>query len=148
VAGDEIDLGYKFYESYVDLCHPNNPGCVTGVTCSNCDEGFNPYLDVACNLVSFADNPIIILGEKLVSGSGFSVNPNPSTGLTEIYFANPPQVKIQGLLTIYNLTGKVIHQQAWDGNKLVVDLTNQPRGMYMVQVQNAGKTHTKKLIVN
>lgn len=148
VAGDEIDLGYKFYESYVDLCHPNNPNCVTGVTCSNCDEGFNPYLDVACNLVSFADNPIVILGEKLVTGSGFSVNPNPTTGLTEVYFANPPKAKINGLLTVYNLTGSIIHQQVWDGEKLVIDLTGQPRGMYMVQLQNAGKTHTKKLIVN
>jgi hypothetical protein len=58
VPQDNIVLGYVFFKDYVDLCHPNHPDCVTGVTCDDCDDGFNPHLIVACNLVSFSDMPI------------------------------------------------------------------------------------------
>jgi len=58
IADENIDMGYVFYEDYVDYCHPNHPDCVTGVTCSDCDAGFNPHLIVACNLVTFSDVPL------------------------------------------------------------------------------------------
>jgi hypothetical protein len=65
VAEGDIEMDYVFYENYVDLCHPNHPDCVTGVTCTDCDDGFNPMLDVACNLVVFAENPINVgTGDK------------------------------------------------------------------------------------
>ncbi|NLN96111.1 MAG: hypothetical protein GX128_08085 [Bacteroidales bacterium] len=51
IANGNIDLKYVFYEGYVDYCHPNHPDCITGVTCSDCDDGFNPQLEVACYLV-------------------------------------------------------------------------------------------------
>jgi len=63
VSGGSIELGYVFDEDYVDFCHPNHPDCVTGVTCSDCDAGFNPHLIVACNLVSFSDVPFLNSGE-------------------------------------------------------------------------------------
>ena len=56
IGGGDIDLGYVFFPDYVDLCHPNHPDCVTGVTCADCDAGFNPHLVVACNLVTFSEN--------------------------------------------------------------------------------------------
>lgn len=55
VAGSNLTLKYVFYEQYIDLCHPNHPNCITGVTCSDCSDGFNPQLEVACNLVVFSN---------------------------------------------------------------------------------------------
>ncbi|MBI9037097.1 MAG: T9SS type A sorting domain-containing protein [Bacteroidales bacterium] len=71
VAGGSVELGYVFDEDYVDYCHPNHPDCVTGVTCSDCDDGFNPHLVVACNLVSFSDVPFLNTGETQT----ISINP-------------------------------------------------------------------------
>ena len=63
VSGGNIELGYIFDEDYVDYCHPNHPDCVTGVTCSDCNAGFNPHLIVACNLISFSNSPFLNTGE-------------------------------------------------------------------------------------
>ena len=71
VGAGSIELDYIFDEDYVDYCHPNHPDCVTGVTCSDCDAGFNPHLIVACNLVSFSSSPFLNTGETQ------TINVNP-----------------------------------------------------------------------
>ena len=71
VGQGSIELDYVFDEDYVDYCHPNHPDCVTGVTCSDCDAGFNPHLIVACNLVSFSNVPFLNTGETQT----ISINP-------------------------------------------------------------------------
>ncbi len=147
VSGGDIDLGYKFYEPYVDLCHPNNPDCVTGVTCSNCDEGFNPYLDVASNVVSFSDSPIIIVGQEQISTSILNVFPNPSTGVFDVFYTNPPRFSV-ARLTIYDMTGKSVVEFDWDGQKTRLDLSSQPKGLYLLKVRIAGTDEMKKIILN
>ncbi|MEO8148300.1 MAG: LamG-like jellyroll fold domain-containing protein, partial [Bacteroidia bacterium] len=65
VSAGNIALEYKFYSAYLDQCHPNNPNCVTGVTCSDCSDGFNPILDVNCNLVTFFDDPAALAVKEI-----------------------------------------------------------------------------------
>jgi hypothetical protein len=120
VAGQNVELKYIFYENYVDLCHPNHPDCVTGVTCSNCADGFNPVLDVACNLVVFAHNPVYAFGSLAVQ-----------------------TFPIQ-LLTI---AGTMVGQYAWDGKSLRLDLSQYPRGMYILKIRTQDRTEMKKLLL-
>ena len=147
VAGQSVELKYVFYENYVDQCHPNNPNCVTGVTCSNCADGFNSTLDVACNLVTFAQNPVLTgMDNRKSSVSSFSVRPNPSSGNVEVYAFGSPTLQtfpIQ-LLTI---AGKMVGQYAWDGKSLMLDLSQQPRGVYILKIRTPERTEMKKLIL-
>ncbi len=150
VAGGDIALMYKFYEQYMDYCHPHNPDCVTGVTCSDCNDGFNPTLDVACNLVAFADNPIIIVGDgeplKYAVGT-LRVSPNPSDGKFLINTSREKSFR-NSQLYIYDNTGKLVMKMNWNGEATELDLSNQNQGLYLLKVVNPLGSELVKLIRN
>ncbi len=147
VSGPEIELQYVFYEDYVDLCHPNHPDCVTGVTCDDCNDGFNPMLDVACNLVVFSQDPLMTGTDKLdAPNSTFSVKPNPTSGLIEVTSTASPAGKACSI-RLMTITGLFIEQFEWDGASVQIDLSNYPEGIYILIIQNEDKTEMKKVIV-
>ncbi|MEI7897406.1 MAG: LamG-like jellyroll fold domain-containing protein [bacterium] len=147
IAGQSVELKYVFYENYVDQCHPNNPNCVTGVTCTDCSDGFNPFLDVACNLVVFANNPILTGSDNLKSqASHVSVRPNPASSSVEVYsFGTPatPTFPVQ----LFTMAGTLAGEYAWDGKSVQIDVSQHPRGIYMLKIRTADKTEMKKLIL-
>jgi len=142
VSTGDIEMQYVFYENYVDLCHPNHPDCVTGVTCEDCDDGFNPVLDVACNLIVFAENPILV-GKKDLQAPEISIKPNPSGGLVEISM-NGTFIKHETTVKILDMAGLQLDSFQWDGCKKVLDLSSYPKGMYILTVTG---TEVKKLII-
>jgi hypothetical protein len=147
VAGNNVELKYVFYENYVDLCHPNNPNCVTGVTCTDCADGFNPILDVACNLVVFAENPVLTgLDNRKSSAPCFSIRPNPAIGSVEVYAFGTP-AKQSFPVQLLSTTGTIIGQFDWDGKSLLLDLSQYPRGVYLVKIRTTDKTEIKKLVL-
>lgn len=148
VAGGDIELNYVFYEQYMDNCHPNNPACVTGVTCSNCNDGFNPTLDVACNLVTYSNSPIIIVGNKdyVPTASVLNVFPNPTTGQFEVSLASLASVR-NAEIFIFDNTGRSVEHLQWDGRKINLDLSEQPKGLYMLKVVTPDWTEMKKVIL-
>ncbi|MEI6059565.1 MAG: LamG-like jellyroll fold domain-containing protein [Bacteroidota bacterium] len=148
VPGREIELRYVFYEQYMDQCHPNNPACVTGVTCTNCSDGFNPALDVACNLVTFSDSPIIIVGKKdyVPSSSVLNVFPNPTLGKFEVSLITLASVRNATIL-IYDNTGRPVTQMEWDGQKTTIDLSSHSKGIYLLKVVSPDWTEMKKIIL-
>lgn len=148
VSGSSAELKYVFYENYVDLCHPNHPSCVTGVTCTDCSDGFNPTLDVACNLISFSQFPLLTgTGNAEAVRSSFSVRPNPSGGLVELYTLgnHPAPAEPVELVT---LMGSSVGRYAWDGKSVRLDLSNLPCGVYFLKVRTQGGTETKKVVLN
>jgi hypothetical protein len=147
LSSSEIELGYVFYEDYVDLCHPNHPDCVTGVTCDDCNDGYNPMLDVACNLVVFSDAPLITSTDRLNAPvSSFTVKPNPSSGIIEIT-NNANSGSSAGSVRLMTLTGVTANQYEWDGNSVRLDLSAYPKGVYLLMIQAGEKTEMKKIIL-
>lgn len=148
VPGHNIELRYIFYEQYMDQCHPNNPDCVSGSTCSNCDDGFNPTLDVACNLVSYSDSPIIIIDNtsELPTSSLLNVFPNPTTGRFDVSVITSASLKNASVL-IYDNTGHAIKQLDWEGQKMNIDLSSHSRGIYLLKVVTPEWTEMKKIIL-
>lgn len=148
IANNNISLKYIFYEQYVDQCHPNNPSCVTGTTCTDCNDGFNPHLVVACNLVNFFDTPPPTpLMQEVEENDNFGVliYPNPSNGKFSINSKNGPDLNYT--VSVYNLIGKVIKEFTWNGELHSLDLSNEPKGIYLVRISCKGKSFTKKLII-
>jgi hypothetical protein len=148
VAGDNVELKYVFYENYVDLCNANHPNCVTGVTCANCDDGFNPTLDVACNLVVFSENPLLIGTGKKGPGnaSHISIRPNPARESVEVYSFDS-DVKQSFPIQLLTTTGTAINQYAWDGKSVRIDLSGVAPGLYFLKIRTADRVEMKKLIV-
>jgi hypothetical protein len=147
VAQGDINLGYKFYDAYMDNCHPNNPACITGTTCSDCSDGFNPVLDVACNVISFSDSPIIVVGNNYKpESSTLSVYPNPTTGKFDVSLITSASME-NATLFVYDNTGRPVKQMKWEGQKLSVDLSGNAKGIYLLKVYAANHTETKKIIL-
>jgi hypothetical protein len=145
-------MDYVFYENYVDLCHPNNPNCVTGVTCSDCDDGFNPHLIVACNLVSFSDMPLD--GGEIVSiddnyydlGSYISVFPNPTSGVVELEFHGKADFNT-AKVSITNVTGSTISEFNWYGEPRNIDLSNLSKGLFFIKIEVNNTTEVKRIVI-
>lgn len=148
VAASDIELGYTFFEGYVDYCHPNHPACVTGTTCSNCNDGFNPVLDVAAYVISFSDSPFIIVDNKETPPvqNALSVFPNPSNGVFEIAVTNPDQVRNANII-IYDNMSRPVQQMEWNGQTTRIDLSGKAKGLYFLKVIAPGWTELRKVVV-
>jgi len=149
IATGDLELMYKFYSQYIDLCHPNHPDCVTGVTCSNCDDGFNPTLDVACNLVAFADSPFVIVGTDESRKKMFgllNIAPNPSQGIFNLSAIQEEHYRNSGY-AVYDSRGKRVLQAPWDGSETKINLEGQPKGIYLLKVVNKSWSETIKIVV-
>ena len=147
VSGGSVELKYKFYDNYVDQCHPNNPNCVTGVTCSNCSDGFNPTLDVACNLVVFAQNPVLTGIRNFRSPSpGYSVRPNPASGFVEVYAFGDPAGK-SFPIQLLTLAGVKVDEFPWNGKQVRLDLSHHPAGIYFLKIMTEAGSEMKKVIL-
>ena len=54
IPDGQVKIAYVFDENYVDLCHPNNPGCDTVPSC-DCNDTYNPMYYIASYLVYWYD---------------------------------------------------------------------------------------------
>jgi len=75
------------------------------------------------------------------------VFPNPSRGVFNVSLINGTQLSTSSTLEIYNLRGQRILQQQMNENQTVLDLSNQPAGIYMLRLQNTFGTKTMKLVI-
>ncbi|MFM2135520.1 MAG: hypothetical protein RL021_920 [Bacteroidota bacterium] len=144
VAVPSVNLEYKFFAGYVDQCHPNNPNCVTGVTCSDCNDGFNPQLDVNCNLITFYDTAAV-LDVAEVDYVGFVLYPNPTSGLFTISSGGKTDRNYRVAVT--DLLGKEVTTFEWNGERRLIDLSQHPKGIYMVRTSNGRSQAFKKLVI-
>ena len=152
LSEESIDLGYVFYEDYVDYCHPNHPDCVTGVTCTNCDDGYNPHLIVACNLVVFSDMPIdsgamVSVDEHLYElGKFIKLYPNPSDGMMTLEFEG--RFDFDGAtVSIMGVTGTLYDQFEWMGETRTLNLTSLSRGVYFVKIKTEESLDVRKVVI-
>ncbi len=152
IANGEVELEYIFDEEYVDLCHPNHPDCVTGQTCDNCNDGYNPQLHVACNMVLFSSVPLnygTYTGEKdprQFSTSNIVLSPNPSSGEVHVVVTGDPY-ETGSTMALFNSNGELLSKRLWDGMSTTLHLEDHQPGLYFLKVINKKKTETYKLIL-
>ncbi len=145
-TGAPISLQYRFYEDYVDLCHPNHPNCVTGVTCADCNDGYNPHLIVAANMITyydsaFSEEPQINIPEW--RNWEVKAYPNPSAG---DFLLESNQALERAMVQIVNLQGQVIESFIWNGELRFMNMSGFAPGVYQLIINN-GKERTAKRII-
>ena len=147
ISGEDIEMDYVFYEDYVDYCHPNHPDCVTGTTCDNCNSGFNPVLVVACNLIVFADEPMItgVEDRELSLKPMIHVSPNPTTGPIQVSVITRYE-DVDGMIQILNMTGELIEQFELTSLVSTFDLSSYPAGTYLVKIETNGISEIQKIV--
>ena len=148
ISQGTIDMDYVFYENYVVYCHPNHPACVTGVTCADCNDGFNPFLVVATNIIVFVDNPTTVGIENhgRDKPTFISMSPNPTSGLLKINVicADAP---VDGTVQIFDMSGRMLDQFMLVGVATTFDLSAYSNGAYIVTIQANSLIETQTLII-
>jgi len=148
-VGTQFNLMYEFDPTYQDLCSPYNPNCVTGTTCSDCNDMYNPTVNVATELITFFDAPPIPntlsikeTEPKLIS---IEVAPNPSNGdfklLSSRMFVKPIIVQM------YNMSGSIVSQFNWKGEEKELNLSTLSKGIYFLKAFNDKDIEVKKIII-
>lgn len=147
ISGGDMDIDYVFYEDYVDYCHPNHPDCVTGVTCDDCNAGFNPHLIVASNLVVFTNEPLTtgVEEKELNTNAMLSVSPNPGDGMFTISVISRTE-NVDGVLRVYGANGNLLNEHSLNRIKTDFNYSNFPAGVYILEVNANGKNERFKYI--
>ena len=155
IGEDSLQMKFIFEEDYVDECHPNNPECVSGVTCADCMDTYNPQYYIASYLISYYDKMYDSLPEvanESVEPSReelqFTAYPNPAT---ERFFVQTYGETGRGTLQIIGLDGRVWHNYMFNSgvelNGMEFPVWDLPQGVYVIRIQTEHKNGIYKIVV-
>jgi len=152
--GNSFDLHYRFHPSYQDFCHPNNPNCVSGSTCPDCNDGYNPVYYVDGQVIIKSNTPLVYNNSLNINNYdntlvyAIEVFPNPSTGVFKI---TSDDFNDLTRVTINSITGEL--QKAYyfktssELNNYTFNVKNLSEGVYFINIENNKGTGTKKIII-
>lgn len=140
LGGAPFELSYIFQENYVDLCHANNPNCISGQTCPNCNDGYNPFYHVGAYVISRGDAPLSVgVGEAVPTreGNSLRIGPNPSTGIFSLELERGMGACV---VTLHDVSGATLKNWYFASSEQLkahrFDLSALAAGSYFVKVQD------------
>jgi hypothetical protein len=146
VGMSNVEIIYEFYPAYVDLCHPNHPDCVTGVTCSDCNAGFNPHYIISGNLVSYSNS--LFITTEIAENPSFGVEVYPNPAVDEVHLSSfRDNLAMNAMVGIYDGSGRIMTQFEWNGDDLRLDVSEYPQGIYFISVTASGDREVVKLVI-
>ena len=74
-----------------------------------------------------------------------TVTPNPTTGIIEV-FANGASELTPIEIKIFSPSGKMIYNVIATGKRLIIDISDEPSGIYIIQASYKGQMNTVKFI--
>ncbi len=101
---------------------------------------------VSQNSCSDTSSCYVILNTGLVGNNaemGFSIFPNPSSG---IFIIKNENLKIK-TVEVYNLVGEKVLKSEINNPTSAIDLSDQPNGIYFINVKTEEKSFTQKIII-
>lgn len=109
------------------------------------------WIDLATYGVDYKGTVIAVVcdistGEKELLGeiNEVTVFPNPSLGTINIALTS----KVESTIEIYNVVGKLIYNSTLNTQLVTVDVSNQPNGVYFVNIKTSDSITTKKVILS
>ncbi|MCP4442182.1 MAG: T9SS type A sorting domain-containing protein [Aureispira sp.] len=151
IGSSPFDFAYVFQQSYQDLCHPNNPSCVSGTTCSDCNAGYNPFYRIGGYMISFSNAPVITSTFGLEEQEEFDliVYPNPNNGIFNMNLANPTT---ETVVTVNDISGKTLKTYYFGNNEELnnyqFDLSNLSSGVYFIKINTEKQETVRKLVLH
>ncbi len=140
---ESIELAYIFQDNYMDLCHRNNPDCVSGVTCDNCNDGFNPAYQIRGHVITYSNTSLATSTTSVAEAATFELFPNPSNGSWQIKggeFGESIRVEVQAA------DGRLLDRLEFpDISALkgeVFDYRHLPSGSYWVKITSDQETQS------
>ena len=113
------------------------------VNYNGCDD-YEGKFSVADNNVTEIVNLSCATDVSNQTETNITVYPNPTRGIFVVESENLKDANIE----ISDFTGKIIRQLSACDNRISIDLSNQPQGIYLVKIITENKIITKKIIKN
>lgn len=84
--------------------------------------------------------------DEIVQGSNWMVYPNPSSGVFNLMYMNQSE-KLQ--LNIRNILGQIVYSETASSNGIsgTIDLSNENKGLYFIEVIADEKREVKKVVL-
>ena len=145
LAAGEAELFYQFDPTYLDLCHPNHPDCIDGVTCTECAAPDNPVLRVSGKVVTFSnDENLLVSVHETHAEPAFKaeVYPNPAKGQ---FTLRTDYSKGAFSVMMLNMQGQLVMFFTVEGQR-TIDVSRLPAGVYTLQMLG-GSVVTEKLVI-
>ena len=139
------ELFYQFDPSYLDLCHPNHPDCVDGVTCVQCAAPDNPILKVSGKVITYSDDKEVFTSvHSVVTEPPFAVHvfPNPTN---DQFTISTDYDKGAVSVMMLNMMGEMVMYFTVEGER-VINVSNLPAGVYTLQMLG-GSVVSKKVVI-
>lgn len=143
---------------FENFCRPNNPLCVSGVTCSDCNFNNNghtePHYTVQGQMILYKPNPfssVTSLGNEVPASYALEQNyPNPFNPSTKIRFSIPESSEVN--IAVYDVTGKFVQTLVNGGLTAGVYETewnagNNPSGIYFCNITTAKFTQSVRMVL-
>jgi hypothetical protein len=160
-ASAVLDYNIQPYENF---CRPNNPGCISGLTCPDCEYNFTghtePHYTINTQLIFYRERAVsaVDAGQVMDAGDGLRLErnyPNPFNPTTTFHYSVdlPAEVTI----AIYSAMGRIVReirrehatpgrfQYTWDGRD--GDGERMPSGVYFYEVQSQDASGARKMIL-
>ena len=143
---------YIFQTSYQDLCHPHNPLCVSGVTCPDCNDGYNPQYRIGGYLIRYSNVPVVLGSPAHATPQetdlGFRLYPNPTSGFFHLI---PDHPFGHCICTLHALNGQTLKTYYFnDSDQLAgygFNVSGLNKGVSFVQLQTENTSAVRKLVV-
>ena len=155
--GTNAVLDYNI-EPYVNYCRPNNPNCVSGVTCPDCNYNYNghtePFYVFESQLIFYRENPTIgINNNQNIAPSLFSLQqnyPNPFNPSTKIKFEMQKysHVTIKVFAADGTEVAELLNKDMTNGiYEIDFDGKELPSGIYFYKMEAKDFSDTKKMVL-
>ena len=140
------ELQYQFAPDYIDMCNPDYPDCVTGVTCSNCDDSSNPILIVSGKIVTHSNNPDMVIGISHFNNeiNNYTVKFYPNPANSEVTFTADDDAFYT--VNVFNIKGQLVKRFALV-NSRQISVADLEKGTYIINITSGSKNINQKLIV-
>ena len=107
----------------------------------------NPWGKESAWLVSMTDTTWVGIDDNKTRNSIFNIFPNPSN--TIITISTITNLAGETNISIFNITGaKATQGKFINQNRIVMDVSNLPKGMYLLKLQNMYGIECRKLVIN
>ena len=90
--------------------------------------------------------PLTTSVKSIEEKQSISVFPNPSSGIFQITLDNIQSEN--GLVKIYNVLGETIFSVSIVNPSTTIDLCDQPKGIYFIEIQTEQRSFTQKIIID
>jgi len=131
------------YEVFVEL-----PGYTQEVSQKATVNAANPVKDKV-NFTIWTDNNVHIITKvsDLLAGFGMKLYPNPTTGRVNIDLDWKDVREV--LVSVFTIQGDQVFRKAYfTGERIVLDLSGNASGMYMIRLDGENRSEISKLIID